>query len=145
MVRVFAAGAILAVVSLSALAASPAPQAPAPAAARARSGAAIFAEQCAACHGADGRGLTGPNLTGLFASGRTEAAVLQILRTGVAGSIMPPTTATEDELRAIVAYLKGLGAPPPAAAGVESSARYVPRAPGADSVKLIADDGREIF
>ena len=117
----------------------PQAQAPAPPA-RGRSGAALFAQECAACHGADGRGISGPNLTTLFAAGRTDASVFQIVKNGVPGSIMPATAATDDELRSLVAYLRTLGAPPP---GVEASARYLPSRVS-NVVTLIAIDGRTI-
>jgi len=141
MPRVLIAGATVWLVAISgALATESVPEVQAPVAAGGRSGAAIFGEQCAACHGADGRGLNGPSLTTLFASGRTEATVLQILRTGIPGSIMPPTNATDDELRVLVAYLRTLGAPPP---GVDVSARYLPSRVS-NVVTLVASDGRRI-
>ncbi len=74
-----------------------------------RDGAALYAERCADCHGADARGVSGPSLTRLWASGFTDDRVFQTIRAGVAGSIMPPSTAPDAEIRALVAYLKTLG------------------------------------
>ena len=34
-----------------------------------QSGAALYGEACASCHGADGKGLNGPNLTALVSAG----------------------------------------------------------------------------
>src|SRR5262245_31599824 len=82
------------------------PQAPAAAAA-----AKLFAETCAACHGADAKGDNGPNLTVLWASGATDERVFETIRRGVPGSVMPPSRASDDEIRALVAYLKSLAAP----------------------------------
>ncbi len=60
------------------------------------------------------------------------------MRNGVPGSIMPPSTASDDELRAILGYLKALSAPPPA------SAVYGRPTPGAEAITLIMNDAREI-
>ena len=102
------------------------------------SGATLYGESCAACHGADGKGLNGPNLTALFAAGRTDDRILHTIRNGVFGSIMPPSPASDAELRAILAYLKALASPPPA------SAVYARPAANADAVTLVTNDGREI-
>ena len=104
----------------------------------ATSGAALYGESCATCHGADGKGLNGPNLTALFAAGRTDDRILHTIRNGVPGSIMPPSSASDAELRAILGYLKALASPPPA------SAVYSRPAANADAVTLITNDGREI-
>ena len=68
-------------------------------------GAAQFAAQCAQCHGADAKGLNGPSLTTLWPAA-SDDRVFQTIRRGVPGSIMPPSTASDDEIRAIIAYLK---------------------------------------
>ena len=102
------------------------------------SGAALYGEACASCHGADGRGLNGPNLIALFAAGRTDERILHTMRAGVPGSIMPPSTATDAELGAILGYLKALASPPPA------SAVYSRPAANADAITLVTNDGREI-
>jgi alcohol dehydrogenase (cytochrome c) len=101
-------------------------------------GRSLFGEQCATCHGADGRGLNGPNLTTLFASGGSDERVLQIIRNGIPGSVMPASRNTDAELRAIVSYLKILGTP------VGSSAEYVRANPSANFVTLVMKDGRQI-
>jgi alcohol dehydrogenase (cytochrome c) len=115
---------------LSAIAQTPAP-APAP-------GAALFAETCAACHGADAKGDNGPNLTTLWASGATDDRVFQTIRRGVSGSVMPPSGATDADIRAIVAYLKSLA--PPAAPS--DTAR--PPAERPQQVTLVTSAGDEI-
>ncbi len=79
-------------------------------------GAALFAETCAACHGADARGANGPDLTTLWSRGATDAAVLRTVRRGVPGSVMPASDASDEELRILVAYLKTLAAPAAGAA-----------------------------
>ena len=103
-------------------------------------GAALFGERCAVCHGGDARGAIGPSLVTLWASGATDERVLRTIRQGVPGSAMPPSMAPDDELRAIVAFLKTLAAPAPgAAAGGGRGAS--PPAPG---VTLVLRDGRQI-
>ena len=102
------------------------------------SGAALYGEACATCHGADARGLNGPNLVALIAAKRPDDRLLQTMRAGVPGSIMPPSTASDAELRAILSYIKALATPPPA------SAVYSRPAANADAVTLITTDGREI-
>lgn len=100
-------------------------------------GRALFGEQCASCHGADARGLNGPNLTTALSSG--DDRLLQIMRNGVPGSIMPASRNTDVELRAILAYIKELARP------VGSSAAYVRPSPTADLVALTTNDGRRIY
>jgi alcohol dehydrogenase (cytochrome c) len=135
--RVTLAGAAVLIAIIGRVAAAPLPQAQ-PIASQANQGRALFGEQCAACHGADGRGLNGPNLTTLFASGGGDERVMQIIRNGVPGSIMPASRNTDAELRAIVSYLKVLGTPP------GSSAEYVRTNPGATLVTLVMKDGRQV-
>ncbi len=105
------------------------------------SGSALFGEQCATCHGADARGLNGPNLLTFLASGATDERVMQTVRNGAPGTAMPPSHATDDELRAILVYLKSLAAPP--AAGVDSSAGYNPSRVS-NVVTLVTKDGKAI-
>jgi putative heme-binding domain-containing protein len=90
----------------------------APAPFLAQAGATLFRERCAECHGADAKGERGPNLTGLWmadVNSTTDERVFQAIRTGVPGSIMPPSQAPDDEIRAIVAYLRSLSTPGSAA------------------------------
>jgi putative heme-binding domain-containing protein len=71
-------------------------------------GAALFRERCADCHGENAKGNVGPDLTRLWTSPNTDARVMQIIRAGVPGSVMPPSSAPDAELQAIVAYLRGI-------------------------------------
>jgi cytochrome c oxidase cbb3-type subunit III len=79
-----------------------------------QTGAALFRERCADCHGPDAKGVRGPDLTRLWtrdaaATGPSvDDRVFQTIRAGVANSIMPPTSAPDDEIRAIVAYLRSI-------------------------------------
>ena len=103
-----------------------------------QSGAALYGEACATCHGADARGLNGPNLIALVTAKQPDDRLLQTMRNGVPGSIMPPSTAPDAELRAILGYIKALASPPPA------SAVYGRPNPNADAITLTLNDGREI-
>jgi putative heme-binding domain-containing protein len=74
-----------------------------------RSGESMFRERCSECHGADAKGVAGHDLTRLWAAGATDDRVFQTIRQGVPNTIMPSSTAPDNELRAIVSYLRGLG------------------------------------
>ena len=80
-----------------------------------RAGAALYGTRCAECHGADAKGISGPDLTALWAVGTSEARIFQTIRRGVPGSIMPSSAAPDNELWAVVAYLKSVGTVPPVA------------------------------
>ena len=75
-------------------------------------GTRLYGQRCADCHGADAKGFTGPDLTGLWVSGRSDVQVLHAIRFGRPGSIMPSSTAPDEELQAIVAYLRSIGTVP---------------------------------
>ena len=68
----------------------------------------MFRERCADCHGAEAKGDRGPDLTGLWTSEAADARAFQIIRSGVPGSIMPPSQAPDEEIRAVVAYLRSI-------------------------------------
>ena len=76
-------------------------------------GAGLFRERCAECHGADAKGVAGHDLTGLWASGATDERVFQTIRAGVPNTLMPSSTAPDNELRALVAYLRSLNGSAP--------------------------------
>lgn len=78
-----------------------------------QSGMGLFRSRCADCHGMDARGVRGPDLTQVWASGRTDGGLFRTLRNGVAGTEMPsvgPRT-PDDEVWKILAYLKTIAAP----------------------------------
>jgi putative heme-binding domain-containing protein len=78
-----------------------------------RVGAALFRGACAACHGPDGRGISAPDLTALWTTGATDERVFGTIRAGVSGTAMPPNAAADQQIWAIVAYVKSLGTVPP--------------------------------
>lgn len=76
-------------------------------------GRGIYAARCATCHGADAKGATGPDLTSLWATGKSDDHVFTSVRDGIEGSVMPPGLAAGDEIWAIVAYLRDISTVPP--------------------------------
>jgi putative heme-binding domain-containing protein len=78
-----------------------------------RIGAALFAGRCADCHGPDAKGKLGPDLTQRWARGASDESAFSIIRSGVPGSSMPPSIAPDNELWAIVAYLRSISVMPP--------------------------------
>jgi putative heme-binding domain-containing protein len=78
-----------------------------------QAGGALFRERCADCHGADAKGVRGPDLTRLWTTEGSDQRVFQTIRSGVPGSIMPSSPAPDDELWAIVAYLHNISTAKP--------------------------------
>src|SRR5919106_999327 len=54
-----------------------------------RSGMGIFRSRCADCHGMDARGIRAPDLTQVWAAGRTDEGLFNTLRNGVPNTEMP--------------------------------------------------------
>ena len=77
-----------------------------------RGGAGLFRAQCATCHGADAKGISSieaPDLTQIWSQrSLSAAAVFEIIRHGIPGSIMPPHSLTDTENWMLVAYLQSV-------------------------------------
>jgi putative heme-binding domain-containing protein len=76
-----------------------------------------YRQRCADCHGTDGRGVRGPDITQIWSSGRTDQGLFRTIRTGVPGTEMPafPAPRTSDrDVWQILAYLRTLATPAPA-------------------------------
>lgn len=71
--------------------------------ARSEAGAALFEENCVACHGADAKGEDG-------AGGDIRGVIVRqvVMATGGGYEDMPEIELTDDEIEAIVAYLASL-------------------------------------
>ncbi len=54
-----------------------------------QAGMGIFRSRCADCHGMDARGVRGPDLTQVWASGRSDGGLFRTLRRGIPGTEMP--------------------------------------------------------
>lgn len=79
-----------------------------------RSGMTLYRTRCADCHGMDATGYRGPDLAALMATDVADERLFQTIRKGVPGTEMPPSDDPDDDLLQIIAYLRKLGAPPPA-------------------------------
>jgi putative heme-binding domain-containing protein len=79
-----------------------------------RSGMGLFRGRCADCHGMDARGVRGPDITQVWASGRTDDGLFKIVKGGIPGTEMPANPRIFDqEAWQILAYLRTLAAPAP--------------------------------
>jgi putative heme-binding domain-containing protein len=81
-----------------------------------RFGTGLYRARCADCHGMDARGVRSPDLTQVWASGRTDEGLFKTIRSGVPGTEMPafvPPRSTDQEAWQILAYLRTLAAPAP--------------------------------
>ncbi len=72
----------------------------------------MYGTRCAQCHGGDAKGITGPDLTLLWATGTRDDRVFQVIQAGVDGSIMPSSGAPDQEIWAMVAYVKSISTVP---------------------------------
>jgi len=79
-----------------------------------RAGMGAYRVRCADCHGMDARGIRGPDITQVWAKGRTDNALFATIHNGVPNTEMPafpaPRTSDTDVWR-ILAYLKTLATP----------------------------------
>lgn len=94
-------------------------------------GRSHFASRCANCHGADGRGDRGPDLTrDVYRHGDSDRAIFMNVLGGIPGTGMPSVRLSDKEMWQIVAYVRSLRGPAEAAssgdpaAGRESFARH---------------------
>lgn len=80
-------------------------------------GASRYAKSCASCHGAEGQGLIGPNLTDdRWIHGGSVEQVFQSIAKGWPAKGMPPwgRAVSPEELSALVSYVRSLqGTSPP--------------------------------
>jgi putative heme-binding domain-containing protein len=78
-----------------------------------QAGMGQFRVRCADCHGMDATGVRGPDITQVWASGRSDGGLFLTLRNGVANTEMPSVgvRTTDHEIWQILAYLRTLAAP----------------------------------
>lgn len=82
-----------------------------------RNGMGYYRSRCADCHGIDARGVRAPDLTQVWASGRTDEGLFNTIRNGVPGTEMPAFGGPRNpdaEIWQALAYLRTLAAPAPA-------------------------------
>ena len=80
-----------------------------------RLGMGVYRLRCADCHGTDARGVRGPDLTQIWASGRTDEGIFRTITEGVSGTTMRPidrVRTRDSEIWQVIAYLRSLAAPP---------------------------------
>jgi putative heme-binding domain-containing protein len=80
-----------------------------------QAGMGQFRVRCADCHGMDATGVRGPDITQVWASGRSDGGLFLTLRNGVPNTEMPSVgvRTTDHEVWQILAYLRTLAAPAP--------------------------------
>jgi cytochrome c oxidase cbb3-type subunit 3 len=109
-------------------------------------GMGLFRSRCADCHGMDARGVRGPDLTQVWASGRTDGGLFRTVKRGIPGTEMPASNVrtTDDEIWKTLAYLKTLAAPTPTAmaAGNAQNGERVFRAQCASCHRVNGTGGR---
>jgi putative heme-binding domain-containing protein len=114
--------------------AAPNPAAPSPAANNPhlgnaesiRSGMTLYRVRCADCHGLDAKGYRGPDLMAALAGGMNDERLFQTIRKGVSGTEMSPSTAPDEDLLMVIAYLRKIGTVTPSdrpIGNVENGAR----------------------
>ena len=78
-------------------------------------GMGLYRGRCADCHGMDARGIRGPDITQVWASGRTDDGLFKTIKGGVPNTEMPANPRiTDREAWQLLAYLRTLAAPAPA-------------------------------
>jgi PQQ-dependent dehydrogenase (methanol/ethanol family) len=80
----------------------------APDAPRIADGQRLFEGSCTACHGQNGKGGRGPDLTGKLSHGSLESEMVDNIIGGIAGTQMSAFPMPVENARAIVAYLRSL-------------------------------------
>lgn len=80
-----------------------------------RRGMGVYRLRCADCHGTDARGVRGPDLTQLWATGRTDQGIFRTITDGVPGTTMRPidrVRTRDSEIWEVIAYLRTFASPP---------------------------------
>ena len=92
-------------------------------------GSRVFQSTCAGCHGQNGDGVAGIELSrGQFRRGTSDTDLIKIIQTGISGTTMPPHNLTDTQAGTVVAYLRNMatirrGAAPDVLRGVGDAAR----------------------
>lgn len=75
-------------------------------------GEAVFNSSCASCHGSEGAGGRGPSLRGQLRVGDHSSDIRNVILSGIPGTGMPKFDFDEEELRALVPYVRSLSRGP---------------------------------
>jgi putative heme-binding domain-containing protein len=74
-------------------------------------GGRLYRANCSVCHGAQGDGVPGIDLGhGRFRRAKSDDDIAAIIRTGIAGTAMPPNNFSDFQSLTIVAYLRSIAA-----------------------------------
>lgn len=107
-------------------------------------GASLFQTHCSYCHGANGEGGRGADLTaGIYRRGGRDPELYSSIRYGIPGTEMGPVRITDDEVWKIVGFVKRLGSQGllEKAPGDPSAGRAVYQKMGCGSCHRIDRDG----
>lgn len=108
-------------------------------------GARTFRSHCSECHGLNGEGGRGPNLTsGRFFRGSSDQELLNNISDGIAGTEMPGLFYSPDRVWQIVAYLRSLNARPAPARGDASRGASLVRSSGCLGCHRVHGEGRAL-
>lgn len=81
--------------------------------AQVQAGAQLYRTNCVGCHGPNGDQVSGIDLGhGVFRHASSDADLVRIITTGIAGTPMPPGNYTPAQASSIVAYLRSLASTP---------------------------------
>jgi putative heme-binding domain-containing protein len=92
-------------------------------------GSRLFQSTCAGCHGQNGDGVAGIDLSrGQFRRGTSDTEIIKIIQTGIPGTTMPPHNLSDSQAGTVVAYLRNMatirrGASPDVLRGVGDAGR----------------------
>lgn len=79
-------------------------------------GKLLYEANCGNCHGGDGNAITGAEVgRGQFRRANSDEDLVRLIRTGIAGTAMPPHGFNDTQLGTIVAFLRNISAPGAAA------------------------------
>lgn len=110
-------------------------------------GYALFQKHCAYCHGTQGEGGRGADLTaGVYRMGGADADLFRTIRSGVPGSEMPAVRATDEEVWKMAAFVKRIGSQglSEKAAGDPVAGRAVYAKSGCANCHRIGPEGKDI-
>lgn len=86
-------------------------------------GEQVYVARCANCHGIDGDQIPGINLlSGTFRRRYTDRQLVNVIRTGIAGTPMVPTGLPEERAAVVVKYLRWSAGAPVAPAAASATA-----------------------
>lgn len=107
-------------------------------------GEKIFRSHCAGCHGRNGTGGSGPNLTtGVFYHGGADADLYRNISEGIPGTAMPDQFFSGAQIWQIVAYVRSLSATPvrPKLTGNVAHGAQLFQEQGCSGCHLVKGDG----